>query len=306
MSSRGLQLKKQADTPSGQLLTTGLHFLDGTLLVAYKPQLSFTYQQGPTTPTGNASNAQDTFGIFLTLYKWFHMDFLSVETDNQFFPVWHGKPLVPATLGFGFNNDRVEDGLSYGPSWWQQASGSWPEPTIGLYLNPVYHALNVTHLDQLPKQDQWLSAGSIKWGGIDSYYSKGNVNYVNVMGPVIGTEQNWLFAGDGIKVNGASMDLGGVALTFTPFLAPWIQLPRSVADKLHEGVAGAVAVDVTSDQGDMRQYSVPCGATEVITLTLGGVDYPIPPILWVKRNNDGTCASAFQTIPSAFGDGPYL
>lgn len=223
--------------------------------------------------------------------------------------MWHGAPLVPATIGFGFNNDRTEDGLGYGPSWWRQAATqSWPQPTIGLYIAPVYNALNVTHLNQIQTQRTWLLGGSVMWGGTDSYYMDGQPNWLGVLPPVVSTEQNWLFSGDGLKVDDAAVPLSA-ALTFTPFLAPWVQLPASVAAALHQPIAGSYAVPVTSDQGDMVQYAVPCGTKNVITLTLGGVDYPIPASLWVKRNAGGDpnmCTSAFQTIPTAFGDGPYF
>jgi len=179
-------------------------------------------------------------------------------------------------MGFAFNSLA-----NLGTNWWTNSKGTWAQPLFSFALaNQVAQ----------PKANLQSPGGVFTIGETDSSLYSGAINYVDIPPTKDGY---WLIPIDGLKFNGTVRNTTGqfAAIdTGTTLIAG----PVNEVEAFYSAIPNAQKIS----GGGEEIWVYPCGLNLTLSLTFGGIEYPVNPKDFSTEVSNGTCYGALFALDS--------
>ncbi|GAA5858760.1 hypothetical protein JCM8547_004975 [Rhodosporidiobolus lusitaniae] len=138
-------------------------------------------------------------------------------------------------------------------------NGSLPENVFGFAFET--HVFTTASADTAP-------GGTLTIGGVDTSAYSGSINWVDVV-----QEAYWSIPLDGVSVGGTSLGITEDQVVIDTGTT-LIGMPTSEVSAIYAQIDNAQAINLDGESG---YYAFPCDQTVNVSLTFGGVEYPIDP-----------------------------
>ncbi|XP_075404152.1 pepsin A [Tenrec ecaudatus] len=242
----------------------------------FNPQKSSTYQATSQT----VSIAYGT-GSMTGILGYDTVQVAGIADTNQIFGLSQTEPgsflyysPFDGILGLAYPNIASSGATPVFDNMWNQ--GLVPQDLFSVYLSA---------------NDQ--SGSVVMFGGIDSSYYTGNLNWVP-----LSSEGYWQITVDSITMNGESIACNGGCQAIVDTGTSLLSGPSNAITNIQSYIGAS--------QNSNGQMVVSCSAINNlpnIVFTINGVQYPLPPSAYILQSQQG-CISGFQgmNIPTASGE----
>ncbi|GAA5997214.1 pepsin-like aspartic protease [Rhodotorula paludigena] len=238
-----------AETGCNGCLSSTVEYDPNTSSTSSISQSSFSITYGSGAASG--SLVSDTISI------------ANYTQDNQIFAACDVmQNIVDGTisgiLGLGWTPLAQSRATPLVQDLWE--SGALPEGVFGFAFET--HTFTTASEPTAP-------GGTLTIGGVDTSAYSGEINWVNV----VGTPSYWNIPLEGVSVGGRALSLTDDAVVIDTGTT-LIGMPESAAQTVYDQVPNSTPYTLSGEDG---YWAFPCEQTINVTMTFGGVEYPIDP-----------------------------